>query len=1134
MFISMESLSKSDLNLDLLRFAMLNFVLILSMLFLISVSTSAQSTIYVSPIGSDSNPGTINQPLRSISKAMSMVTAGDTIYLRGGIYNLNSTLGAGVSGTAGNYICMWGYPGEKPILDFSGESYSSASRGIELKRNYWFLKGLTIRNAGDNGIYISGNNNIVENCSVSFCKDTGIQISDGGSYNYIHNCDAFDNNDPATGGQNADGIDVKLAAGPGNVLRGCRVYDNADDGYDCYGTANRVVFDSCWAFHNGYNLWNIQNFTGNGNGFKLGGADSVGRHILTNCVSFDNAVKGFDQNNNMGGITLYNCTAFRNGTYNFSFPYAPTVGVDSLKNDLSFDAGLADVRIATGQVEESNSWQGHTVAVADFLSLDTSLARLPRLPDGSLPSNALFQLAPRSSLIDAGTYVGIPYTGKAPDIGAFESGTAFVVASTNGKGGGDWTSASSWWNGTVPDPAAYVVIMSGDSIIVNESDTVSCNNLTLLSGAKLNEFGKMNIHGTLSLQPNAWFYNSNSGMPSFPVAKDYDINASSNYVHTSNASEIIGSPGYDSTFGNVIILRGRRSCGANLTINGDLIVNTGAPDNTFCATSASVNRSLVQAVNGNVSIVSGQWSCVDGGKDLTGIWNIKRNVTIGDSSTTPCMARMGPLSSASSTHRLGIFNIGGNLSFVNGAKLQVGSSSGSTSITETGIINLGGDLTMDSTTIFGTNSNGTFALNFVGSSPQFVTLHVPFRIASPVMQPVVDDTVAVGSSVSFAATGKSWIVDGPGAFVINGTLSLPQGDTLMGYQIFKVNDGATLGIGSTAGLDSTGSIQVSGAKMFSKKANYVFNGTSAQVTGGWFPDTVNNLTSVNSSGLRLKSPLTVNGMLNVVIGKLFLGSFDLVAKSISGGSITRYVVTDGVGMLRIPNVSSSQVLFPIGTESSYAPVWIANNGSPDMVGVSVSPESSLGPDAIARVNLKWRISSANSKSGNYTLKFGWLDSEEDSAFAADRASYSRIFLEVDSSRYVEAGSGEYSAQLTYPPYTVSRGGVMALGSFVIGNFSKTTVNSVEVVPGVFRLFQNYPNPFNSTTVLRFSVAKLGSVTVKIYNALGQEVKSLFNGNAQPGMVYNVPFNAEGLSSGIYFAVLQSGGQRDVDKILLMK
>ena len=1115
-------------------YAMSKLMQAIVLLFLASGAAAAQTTVYVSPDGSDSNPGTVNLPYQTIAKAMSGVVAGTTIYLGGGTYPLNTTLGAGVSGTAGNYINLWAYPGEKPTLDFSGESYAPSSRGIELKRNYWYLKGLTIKNAGDNGIFISGSHNIVENCSVSYCKDTGIQISSGGSYNYIHNCDAFDNNDPATGGQNADGIDVKLDGGPGNVLRGCRVYDNADDGYDCYGTPNRVVFDSCWAFHNGYNLWNIPGFTGNGNGFKLGGADSVGPHIVMNCVSFDNTVKGFDQNNNMAGIVLYNCTAYRNGTYNFSFPEAPKVGVDTLMNDLSLDAVQGDARIVAGAVQDSNSWQGHNVTAADFLSLDTSLARLQRLADGSLPSTTLFRLAPGSALIDAGIDIGFPFTGKAPDVGAFESGTGTVVLSTNGTGGGDWNNTATWAGGVVPDTSDYVVILAGDSVTISTGDTARCSDLNILSTGKLNDFGPVIVKGMLSLLPNAWYYNSNSKVPSFPVASSYDISVEGNYVHTGNAGGTFGSAGYDSTFGNVIVLKSGTTCGANLTINGNLIVNTGGASSSFRATDASVNRSLTQTVKGNVSVISGQWACVDGGNDLTGIWNIKGNVTVGDSSTASGMARMGPFSSASSTHRLGVFNIAGNLHFVNGAKLQAGSSTSSTSTTETGIINLTGSLTIDSTVVFGTNSLGVFALNFVGSSAQVVTLHAPFAISSSQMQPVINDTISAGTSVMFAQTGKSWKIGGPGSFVVNGSLSLPQGDTLRGDQNFHLNAGSLLGMGSPAGLDSAGNIQVTGEKVFSSRANYVFNGTTPQVTGNWMPDTVNKLTTVNLTRLTLTKGLVVSGMMNVAAGKVVLGRYNLVAGTTGGGAPGNYVVTDSTGMLKITVVGISQVLFPVGTVSGYAPVWIANGSGTDTIGVSVSPDSGNTPKEPARVNLKWNVVSSGTSGGDYSLRLGWMKGEEDTAFAANRASFAEIFLEKDSVTYVAAGSGGYTTSFISEPYTVSQGNVPTLGTFVIGNFGATPVKSIGTVPAVFKLYQNYPNPFNPTTTIQFTVAKSGPSVLRIYNILGQQVTRLFSGEATPGKIYSVPFNAGELSSGVYFSMLESGGQRQIHKMVLLK
>ena len=77
---------------------------------------------------SDSNTARIDHsPFTSITTAISTAAAGDTIYVRGGTYNLNSTISIGSSknGTAANPYNMLAYPGESPILDFRGETYSA-------------------------------------------------------------------------------------------------------------------------------------------------------------------------------------------------------------------------------------------------------------------------------------------------------------------------------------------------------------------------------------------------------------------------------------------------------------------------------------------------------------------------------------------------------------------------------------------------------------------------------------------------------------------------------------------------------------------------------------------------------------------------------------------------------------------------------------------------------------------------------------------------------------------------------------------------------------------------------------------------------------------------------------------------
>ena len=395
-----------------------------------SILINAQ--IFVAPDGNDANPGTIDKPLKSISTAFDKAYEDSTIYLRRGVYDLNATLKPPRNGSEGKFIKLWAYPNEKPILDFSGQNYSSSSRGFNLSRDYWYFKGLTIINAGDNGINISGNHNIIENCRLYGNKDTGLQISGGGGYNYVHNCDSYNNYDSQTHGENADGFAPKLDIGPGNVFRGCRAWGNSDDGWDFYESQNEVILDSCWSFANGYNIWGDTNYQGDGNGFKVGGNYVPTHHLVMNCVAFDNRGKGFDQNNNTAGVTILNCTGIGNKNKNFSFPSIPKTGVDSLINNLSYN-GANSNSLESKSVQVTNSWNEFTVTNNDFLSLDTALAKNYRNADSSLKMTDLFRLSTSSSLVNAGTDVGIAYVGTAPDIGAFESDVTNSISSNNNR-----------------------------------------------------------------------------------------------------------------------------------------------------------------------------------------------------------------------------------------------------------------------------------------------------------------------------------------------------------------------------------------------------------------------------------------------------------------------------------------------------------------------------------------------------------------------------------------------------------------------------------------------------------------------------------------------------------------------------
>ncbi len=391
------------------------------------------ATYFVATTGSDSAAGTIDNPFRTIPKAVSVSIAGDTIYVRGGTYSIATTITISKAGTSLAYFHLYAYPGERPFLDFSSMAISGSNRGIKLNGSYWHIKGFDIYKAGDNGMYVGGSNNIIEFCSFSENSDTGLQLGSGASNNQVINCDSYDNMDPGQG--NADGFAPKLDVGTGNYFFGCRSWQNSDDGWDGYlRGANNVstTLESCWTFMNGY-LKDGSPSVGNGNGFKMGGSDLKDlEHNMTliHCLAFGNRVKGFDQNNNKGSMTLLNCSGYGNST-NYSISQALDSGkILTVINCLAYGAYGS---IGAFAIQETNSWMPQfTVSSSDFVSLDTTGVRGPRKPDGSLPEVQFLHLAEGSDLIDTGTDIGLPFEGSAPDLGCFEFSPSNSVATQPG------------------------------------------------------------------------------------------------------------------------------------------------------------------------------------------------------------------------------------------------------------------------------------------------------------------------------------------------------------------------------------------------------------------------------------------------------------------------------------------------------------------------------------------------------------------------------------------------------------------------------------------------------------------------------------------------------------------------------
>lgn len=90
-----------------------------------------------------------------------------------------------------------------------------------------------------------------------------------------------------------------------------------------------------------------------------------------------------------------------------------------------------------------------------------------------------------------------------------------------------------------------------------------------------------------------------------------------------------------------------------------------------------------------------------------------------------------------------------------------------------------------------------------------------------------------------------------------------------------------------------------------------------------------------------------------------------------------------------------------------------------------------------------------------------------------------------------------------------------------------------LLPLKSELYQNYPNPFNPSTTIRYAIAEEGQVSIKLYDMLGKEITTIMEGMRNPG-VYDVEWNAEHLSSGLYFYKLQTGNYISTKKLILMK
>jgi len=450
----------------------------LCVLCLLTISYAHAATYYVATTGSNSAAGTLDQPFATLQQAASVAAAGDIVYIRGGTYSTTTpaSSGAGITITKSgssdaNRIKFWAYPGEVPIFDFSKMTISGSgyTHGFVVTGSWLHFKGIE-----EKGVPMNSSSNCgmhVDNCSnntfelMNFHNNsgTGIFFSHGTGGHLLLNCDSHDNYDATSSdgaGENADGFGVHYQeSGPSTIIRGCRAWWNSDDGYDFISQEVPVTIENSYAYGSGY-INSGAGTAGNGNGFKIGSSKTGIRHIVRNNVAWGCRASGFYANHTGGGNTWYNNTALNNGTqfnmlsstWNGDTRTGDDVKLTGakahiLRNNIGFPNKNTDMGTNFGTDDQFNTWNLNiTPAAKDFVSVTAPSVGSgllgPRQANGNPPNVDFLKLASGSAMIDKGTDVGLPYTGSAPDLGAYEYGavtqarpqTAFSPAIANRTG----------------------------------------------------------------------------------------------------------------------------------------------------------------------------------------------------------------------------------------------------------------------------------------------------------------------------------------------------------------------------------------------------------------------------------------------------------------------------------------------------------------------------------------------------------------------------------------------------------------------------------------------------------------------------------------------------------------------------
>jgi len=323
--------------------------------------TASATDWYLSPKGNDAKDGkSQKKALATLAKAQELAQPGDVVYILPGTYQIGEdqiarTEGvysivfdmnkSGQQGKPIKYVGITDKQGQRPVFDFSAVRPKTRITAFLVTANWLVFRNfecvglqvtLTNHTQSENFRINRGRDCTFDNIACHDGMGIGFYVEKASQRNLFLNLDAYNQSESVSEdgkGGNCDGFGFHgNSDADGNVFVGCRAWYNADDGYDCINAFSPAEFHYCYAYRNGYSAplqaGGKPVSRGDGNGLKIGGyrldrkaVQQYDRgyptHIVSNCVASENKRNGIYSNHHLTGDKFVNCTATRNGKFNF-------------------------------------------------------------------------------------------------------------------------------------------------------------------------------------------------------------------------------------------------------------------------------------------------------------------------------------------------------------------------------------------------------------------------------------------------------------------------------------------------------------------------------------------------------------------------------------------------------------------------------------------------------------------------------------------------------------------------------------------------------------------------------------------------------------------------------------------------